>query len=102
MKNYTTKEVNELLDKYRHVCFWSYSDNEKLEQFKKDNGLLPTLEAGKWYKSGAKLLVYCTSHNGDSITGYGFNRDGDWDDTCMWFCGNLEDIEREATRKEVE
>jgi hypothetical protein len=46
---YTREEVNKLLDGFVDMLgnrnHFSY-----LEQFKKDKGLLPQLEVGKWYK----------------------------------------------------
>ena len=87
--NWTTeqkKEIGKLLDE----MFILVMDAPRLkgdepfnakEQFKKDKGLLPKLEVGKWYKGSdedPKLLSCVISVKGNKYYYYGFNVRGEW------------------------
>lgn len=75
--NWTTEEVNELLDEYdkylRDDVLSKWMNRETLEAFKKEKGLLPTMEAGKVYTDGS-VFVMCTDvekSTKHTIYGYG-------------------------------
>lgn len=108
MKKYTTEEVNGLLDellniKPNDVEVYTIISKTKLERFKKDKGLLPTLEVGKWYKArnGTIFFLKEFSNTDKSFTVYGFDYEGEWMDSLMGFIGiDIDSVE--ATNQEVE
>ena len=98
MKNHTTKEVNELLDEYYQylrTITWGEFTESTIEQFKKDKGLLPTLEVGKWYKSEMGSLF---SPYDNLKSGYGFS----WIDNSWQSNIYINEGWTEATHEEVE
>jgi hypothetical protein len=102
--NWNKEEVNGLLDKAiglkdNDIMSCPSWTHDKLEQFKKDNGLLPTLEEG-WYKFNGcpDYLMY----RAESFL-YGFRTNGAWidhspDDNGLSSAGKL----TPATHEEVE
>jgi len=77
MKTHTTEQVNELLDGFvAHHRNQEHNVPTSMSHFKKENGLLPTLEVNKWYRHETGCLV---NYQG-GIYGYGFNHNMNWRD----------------------
>lgn len=63
----------------------------------------PKIEVGKWYKGHENLLVYVTDFKDlGNINGYGFNTDGDWEDSRKEYEWGLTYKCSLATKEEVE
>lgn len=112
MKNYTTEEVNGLLDEALkdYVTSELYSI-EFLKQFKKDKGLMLSYKHGTWYntKNGNDVMLAC--YQGKGNYQYGFYVSGGWCDALgsAWIdsptCQTIEATEEEvltALTKEAE
>jgi hypothetical protein len=72
--NYTTEQVNGILAEWKELVFKNHFSEQDFDKFKKDKGLIPTLEVG-WYRydSEPKYLMYR-----DKTFLYGFCTDGSW------------------------
>ncbi len=104
--NYTTEQVNELLDGLTEsILSKEYKGKfmqEVTEQFKRDKGLIPTLEVGKWYKFPSGGLIFITGDFKEScktVDGYGWSNQGGWYNKPF---NVVSDTWTEATTEEVE
>jgi len=110
MKTHTTKEVNELLDGLVDFCTDNYgtireTTQRYVDEYKKDNGLLPTLEVGKWYKTDKDKdhIFHVTKLDDNNYYYYGINVMKEWvNDEWYVLDSGTGEVFTEATHEEVE
>lgn len=73
--NYTREEVNSLLNEYSDI--WNISN---LDEFKRENGLIPSHEVGKVYSCNLNNTFIIKSIEGDRAIIFGFNAVGNWEE----------------------
>lgn len=88
------------------TTFEDFMSRDYIEQFKKDKGLIPTLEVGKWYngieKDGNPKCI--AMFKGWGVETYGVNIGFSWIDNAYWFADWSSTVNdwRPATNEEVE
>lgn len=99
--NYTTEEVNDLVDELIDFTFTDGRSPYHVDNFKKSHGLIPTLEVGKWnvWDDDEDIVLWrITEVTRSEIKGYGF-LNNEWNDECVLYRGGCV---KEATLSLVE